>query len=613
MELGLELAHELGPVEGDVEVGGAVVDLVDLAGGGLAVVEHAPRRLVQRLPEVLGPLVPGQLPEPLERDGCRQVLAEGVPPQMRLLEELLDVLGRGAAGACLKQPPAREQRHDREHLRRGPELQDGEQVRQVVAQHVASDGDGVLAGLGALAREAHGVHRRHDLHRQPRRVVQRQVLLHLVDDLPVVRAHGVEPEDRRVASGAGAADGELDPVLDGRVLGLAHPPDVALSHLVLEIDLARGVGDLHSTGLGDHEGLVVGAVLLSLLRHQPHVRHVAHGSDVELAVLLAEVDHLLVHGGVAAVGDDALGVLQLVLLVPHLARVTHNARHRGVHDHVRGDVEVGDPEVRVDHSEPRALLVHLLDVSEDSLLLGLRGLLDPLVHVAQPVVLVHAKLLEERTVLLKDRLVEDGHAVAKHDRVRNLHHRRLEMEGEEDVLLLRILHLLLEELAQFGHAHARGIEHLLVLQLHLRLQHRRRAVAPDQLDLDRARALHGGRLLRLVEVPLLHVRDMRLGSGAPGAHLVGVLLGVCLHRRRHPAVRVALPQHRVHSGSQHLGIQLLVRDFLGRLGVLDIERHVVALLAKLGNAFMQLRHRRADVGQLDDVGLRRLRDFSELR
>lgn len=42
------------------------------------------------------------------------------------------------------------------------------------------------------------------------------------------------------------------------------------------------------------------------------------------------------------VGNDALDVLELVLLVPHLAAVAHDAGHGGVHDHVRGNVQVGD-------------------------------------------------------------------------------------------------------------------------------------------------------------------------------------------------------------------------------------------------------------------------------
>ena len=83
----------------------------------------------------------------------REELAQAVPAQVVLLDQLLDVLGRRAAGAGLEQPAAVDQRDDREHLGAGAQLQDREQVGQVVAQHVAGDRDGVLAAADALQGE----------------------------------------------------------------------------------------------------------------------------------------------------------------------------------------------------------------------------------------------------------------------------------------------------------------------------------------------------------------------------------------------------------------------------------------------------------------------------
>ena len=74
-----------------------------------------------------------------------QELAQRVPAQVVLPQELLDVLGRRAAGAGLEQPAAVHQRDDRLHLGARAELEDREQVGQVVAQHVAGDRDRVLA------------------------------------------------------------------------------------------------------------------------------------------------------------------------------------------------------------------------------------------------------------------------------------------------------------------------------------------------------------------------------------------------------------------------------------------------------------------------------------
>jgi hypothetical protein len=90
----------------------------------------------------------------LERRGQREELAERIPAQVVLpAHELLHVLGRRAAGAGLEQAAARHQRHDRQHLGAGAELEDREQVGQVVAQHVAGDRDRVLALADALERE----------------------------------------------------------------------------------------------------------------------------------------------------------------------------------------------------------------------------------------------------------------------------------------------------------------------------------------------------------------------------------------------------------------------------------------------------------------------------
>ena len=135
---------------------------------------------------------------------------------------------------------------------------------------------------------------RHDLDLQAVGVVLGQIGPDLGDQVGVVRAALVEPEHRRVAGGAGAADGELDPVADRHVLGLAHPEDVAGADGLLEDDVAGRVDDPHRAGGGDLEGLVVAAVLLGRLRHQADVGHRAHRRRVVGAVRAAVVDDDLV-------------------------------------------------------------------------------------------------------------------------------------------------------------------------------------------------------------------------------------------------------------------------------------------------------------------------------
>ena len=169
------------------------------------------------------------------------VLAEGVPAQVAFLHELLDVLGRRAAGAGLEEPAALHERDDGEHPGAGAELEDREEIGEVVTEDVAGDRDGVLAAADALEGEPHGVDGLHDADVETAGVVVREVLLDLLDDLGVVATLRVEPEDRRRSGGAGPGHRELDPVLDRRILDLAHAEDVARLDRLLEEGGAGGV------------------------------------------------------------------------------------------------------------------------------------------------------------------------------------------------------------------------------------------------------------------------------------------------------------------------------------------------------------------------------------
>ena len=513
-----------------------------------------------------------------------------------------------AAGAGLEQAAAVEQGHDREHPRAGAQLEDGEQVGQVVTQHVAGHRDGVLAAADALQRELHGLDGRHDADVEVGEIVLVQVDADLRDDLGVVAAVLVEPEDGRRAGGAGAHDGQLDPVADGLVLGLAHAEDVAGRDGLLEHHGARGVDHADGTGARSGEGLVVGAVLLGFLGHQAHVRHAAHGRGIELAVLLAVLDHRLVHRRVAAVGNHGDGVLQLVGLVPHAPAVAHDVGHRGVDDHVVGHVQVGDALARVDHGQGRAALVAGGDVGLDLGLFGRGQLVELLEHAGETVVHVGADLREHVGVLVQGGCEVHRHAVAEHDGVGDLHHRGLEVQREQGAVLLGGGDLLGVEGAQGLHAHHRGVDDLVFEQGHLLLQHRHGAVGGRELDAHVRRGAQGRRGLAAVKVAAGHVGHAGLGAGlGPGLHhAVGVLLGEGLDRGRGAAVGVALAQHGVHGRAEHLGEAGLQGFFRLGFGLLGVVGHVVAPALELLDRFLQLGDRGADVGQLDDVAVRRL-------
>ena len=208
--------------------------------------------------------------------------------------------------------------------------------------------------------------------------------------------------------------------------------------------------------LGNLERHVVRAVLLGLLRHQADIGDGTHGRRIERAVGLAEVDDFLVDAGKGRLRVHGLDVLGPAVGAVHLAARADHRRHRGVHDHVAGRMEVGDTPSRIHHRQLGAVVVDVVDVLDD--LVALRGWqrLDLVVEIDHPVVDVHTQFIEHLLVLGEGVLVEDLHRVAEDDGVGDLHHRRLDVQGEHHAGLVRILDLLLVELAQgfLAHEHA---------------------------------------------------------------------------------------------------------------------------------------------------------------
>ena len=89
--------------------------------------------------------------------------------------QLFDMLGGRAASTCFIHATASHQRHDGEHLGAGAEFHDGEQVREVIAQDVAGDRDGVHATDHALQGVTHGAHLRQMLDVETRGVMVFQI------------------------------------------------------------------------------------------------------------------------------------------------------------------------------------------------------------------------------------------------------------------------------------------------------------------------------------------------------------------------------------------------------------------------------------------------------
>src|SRR5690606_1993472 len=101
--VGVLRRQRLRPVQGEVEVAAAVVDAAELAGGRPVVVQETRVGRVERVGQYLCALVAGGFGQVFERGGQRQEFTQGIPAQVVLGQELLHVLGRRAAGACLEQ------------------------------------------------------------------------------------------------------------------------------------------------------------------------------------------------------------------------------------------------------------------------------------------------------------------------------------------------------------------------------------------------------------------------------------------------------------------------------------------------------------------------------
>jgi hypothetical protein len=133
----------------------------------------------------------------------------------------------------------------------------------------------------------------------------------------------------------------------------------------------------------------------------------------------------------------------------------------------------------------------------------------------------------------------------------------------------------------------------------------------DQFHPDVARAVERHRLLAVVEVAVVHVRDVGLRPLLPLGHRMRVLARVFLHRLGRAAVGIALAQHRIDRAADALAITGLELLLVVGLRVFRVVGNLVALGLQFAHAGHQLGDRGADVGQLDDVGVRVLGQASQ--
>ena len=217
-------------------------------------------------------------------------------------------------------------------------------------------------------------------------------------------------------------------------------------------------------------------------------------------------------------------------------------------------------------------------------------------------------------MLLEHILQEDFHRVPEQDRVRNLHHRRLQVQREQRALVLGRVDLFGQETAERLHRHEGGIDDRALFQLEPVLQDGNRAIRRLEFDLRRSGLIGGDgcRNLVRVEIVAVHRRHMSLAVGRPGAHRMRIGHGIVLDRLGRAPVRIALAQNRVHDRALDRVVFVPDRPLLICRRVLGVVGHGVTLRLQLGDRTLELRDRRRDIRQLDHVRFRLLHKIAQL-
>ena len=162
----------------------------------------------------------------------------------------------------------------------------------------------------------------------------------------------------------------------------------------------------------------------------------------------AEVDHLLIDPGKSALRHDGLHFLESPIGTIHLAAVTDHGGHGGIHNHVVRRVKVRDAFRRVHHRQLGPMFVAGMKIAHDFLALTLRQGRDFVVEIDHAVIDIHAEFFQDFGMFFKGLFVKNLDAVAKDNRMRDLHHGGLHMQREHHAGFAGVLDLALIKLAE---------------------------------------------------------------------------------------------------------------------------------------------------------------------
>ena len=279
----------------------------------------------------------------------------------------------------------------------------------------------------------------------------------ILDKLGVMGAGSVQPEDCLTALGLLTVNRQTNPIFDRCLAGGGGAPDVALLHIVLMQHIAIRRDHPHNAVGGDFKGGGVRAVLFGLLRHQADVLHRSGSGRIQRAGLFEVRDRLVIDGCVRAVGNDAIGVSGLAIGAPALTASPNERGNRSVDDHIRGHVQVADALVGIDHIHWRAVGDGGGNVRLNRSVVRHGG--HAFHHGTKARVRINAGGRQCGTVLFKHGGQEHLDCMAEDDRVRDLHHRGLQVDREQHTLGLGGVDLLGQKRLQRLGRHEGAIHH----------------------------------------------------------------------------------------------------------------------------------------------------------
>ena len=178
------------------------------------------------------------------------------------------------------------------------------------------------------------------------------------------------------------------------------------------------------------------------------------------------------------------------------------------------------------------------------------------------------------------------------------------MQREKQPRSARVGNLRFKECAQLVLTEERSINDVARVELDAFLEHCHGAAGSDMLNTHCRGCWRGDGAFITKEITMRHGGNVRLAVLAPCAHLVRIGACVILDGVRRAAIGVALADHRIHRAALDAVVAGLGIAFDFGLRIIHVSGDGVTLLLQFHDRRLQLRHRCADVWQLDDVGTR---------